>query len=218
LQTNDSVSFSVQVGAPTISLDFPVGVYLGSGDVEFSYTPTDIDLQMCELFGDFNDTFSLNQTDSSPTSGSVNQFNLTLEDGSYLWNIRCNDTIGNSAFNGNKTFYVDTTNPEIVLTEPNGTKSSSPISAIFNITDNLNIDYCWYNVTNVNGEALISNREISNCSVNTSLSFTLGDDESNANFNLYANDSAGNSDSATIVFSFGVNLGIQKCTCWTTKY
>jgi photosystem II stability/assembly factor-like uncharacterized protein len=186
---SDSVSFSVQVGAPTIFLHFPVEEYLNySENIQFNYTPTDIDLDSCELWGNFNGNFELNQTENSPTSGVVNTFNLDLTDGPYLWNIKCNDSIGNSAFNENKTFYVDTVAPEINISEPSGQKNSrTGIPLEFYVSDN-NLDSCWYNV--YRGESL----EITNTSVNCYSGSTTLDVTLDANFvlNFYANDSAGN--------------------------
>ncbi|MBU1988535.1 MAG: hypothetical protein KKD94_03585, partial [Nanoarchaeota archaeon] len=116
LESSDDNSFSVQVGAPSITLISPIDVYLNSQDITFRYTPTDVDLDSCELWGDFDGEFKLNQTDTAPESGNENSFSLTLPDGIYLWNIKCNDTQGHEASNGNKTFYVDTVAPVIKLT------------------------------------------------------------------------------------------------------
>jgi len=197
-EVSDSTSFSVQVGAPTIVLYSPIDVYFSSGeDIEFSYTPTDLDLESCELWGDFSGNFGLNQTDSSVTSGSVNSFNLDLEDGNYLWNIRCNDSLGNSAINGNKSFYVDTIEPNLSISEPSGAKTSrTEIPLAFSASDS-NLDGCWYNV--YQGDSL----HVSNTSVNCSVSSITFDVAADGNFVLYfyVNDSASNSNNASSSFS-----------------
>jgi len=196
-ETSDSASFSVDVGAPTIVLHFPINVYFNSGNnIQFNYTPTDIDLGSCELWGDFTGSFMLNQTDNSPTSGSVNTFTLNLSEGAYLWNIKCNDSIGNSATNGNKTFYVDTINPSLSLTEPTGSKTSRTITASWSVSDASPIS-CLYNV--YQGASL----EITNTSVDCSLNTTSFDVSADADFifNFYVNDSAGNSNSTSLNFS-----------------
>ncbi len=197
-QVSDSATFNVQVGAPTIELNSPIDVYLNSNDVVFRYIPTDMDLDSCELWGNFNGNWEINQTDNSPTSGSENTFSLSLEDGTYLWNIKCSDSVGNSAFNGNKTFYVDTINPSISLTEPSGAKTSRTVTASWSVSDASSVS-CKYNV--YRGESL----EIANTSVNCSLDSTVFDVTVDADFifNFYVNDSAGNKDNASS--SFGVD-------------
>ena len=195
-QASDSASFSVQVGAPTIILHSPMDEYLNyQENIYFNYTPTDIDLGSCGLWGNFDGVFKLNQTDNSPTSGVVNTFNLDLDDGSYLWNIECNDSQGNSAFNGNKTFYVDTVNPEITLIEPTGTKSSRTITSTWDVSDD-NLDSCWYNV--YRGDSIeITNKSV-DCSGSTTFDVTI---DADFVFNFYVNDSAGNINSANSSFS-----------------
>lgn len=196
-QASDSATFSVQVGAPSIILHSPINSYLSSTSVTFRYTPTDLDLDSCELWGDFTGDFSLNQTDTSPTSGSENTFSLTLLDGTYIWNIRCNDTLGNSAVNGNKTFYVDTINPSFSLSQPTGTKTSrTGIPLTFEVTDASPVS-CLYNIKWLTGEFVISNTSIANC---IGITFNVSADGSYV-LNLYVNDSAGNTNFTSSSFS-----------------
>jgi len=202
-EASDSVSFSVQVGAPTIVLYYPIDVYLDNGSsVVFNYTPSDIDLDSCELWGDFSGVFELNQTDVSVVSGVVNSFSLDLEDREYLWNIKCVDDIGNSAFNGNKSFYVDTTNPDLSISEPVGSKTSRTGIVIgFSAGDN-NLDNCWYNV--YRGDSIeIANTSV-DCSGTSSFDVTV---DANFAFNLYANDSAGNLNFTDSSFSVDSSSG-----------
>jgi len=204
LESSDTASFSVAVGSPSIVLNYPINVYFSlEGLIQFNYTPTDVDLDSCELWGNFDGEFKLNQTDSSPTSGSENTFSLNLGDGIYLWNIRCVDDIGNSAFNGNKTFYIDTINPIVSLIEPTGSKTSRTVSASWSITDNSPVS-CNYNV--YRGSSI----EVINTSINCSLnavSFIVTVD-ANFMFNLYVNDSAGNSNSKNSSFSVDTSTPI----------
>src|SRR3989344_5982618 len=203
--SNDSVSFSVSVGSPTITLYFPIDVYLNYNDVTFNYTPSDIDLDSCEMWGDFNGIWKVNQTDSSPLSDAVNNFNLTLSDSSYLWNIRCNDTQGNSAFNGNKTFVVDTTAPNLTLNEPSGTQfSQTNILIQWNVTDD-NLNTCWYNKTFSTGELIGSNFNVVNCSSGSSTTFVATD--GNYILSFFANDSAGNKSSVSKAFTVTTSTG-----------
>lgn len=195
-QASDSVVFSVQLGAPTIVLNSPIDSYLNAPDVTFSYTPEDIDLDSCELWGDFDGEFKLNQTDLNPVSESENTFSLILPDRTYLWNIRCNDSANNIASNGNKTFYVDTIPPSITISEPSGAKTSrTSIPLAFSVSDSNPVS-CKYNVYRG------SNLEISNTSVDCSSSSTFSVTvDADFTLNLYSNDSAGNSNSASSSFS-----------------
>jgi len=195
-EASDSVTFNIQVGSPTITIHSPINTYLNYNSIQFNYTPTDIDLFSCELWGDFIGTFQSNQTDNSPISGQVNNFQLTLPEGTYLWNIKCNDSLGNSAFNGNKTFHIDTTNPALNLNEPTGIKNSRSMTASWSVSDNSPIT-CLYNV--YRGDSTeITNTSV-NCSANTT-NFAVTVD-ADFTFNFYTNDSAGNTNSTNSSFS-----------------
>lgn len=198
LYANDSLgntgvktsTFSILVGSPTIILNSPIGIYLNSPDVEFRYLPTDLDLESCELWGNFDGEFKLNQTEISPINNAENIFDLRLLDGIYKWNIKCNDSIGHSAFNGNKTFYVDTIAPIVSISEPRGTKTSRiDIPIKFSIID-ASPSTCWYNVKYTTGQEVWGNTSI-NCSetnfgVSTNgdyiLTFYVKDFANNINF------------------------------------
>ncbi len=196
-EVSDSTNFNVEVGAPTIVLHFPIDEYLNyQENVYFNYTPTDMDLDSCELWGNFTGNFELNQTDTNSVSGSANSFILNLSDGAYLWNIRCNDSQGNSAFNGNKSFYVDSVNPDLSVSEPSGAKVSRTITASWSVSDASPVS-CIYNVYQ-GASAEITNTSV-NCSDN-SVTFEVSADADFV-FNFYVNDSAGNSASVNSGFS-----------------
>lgn len=197
LKSSDSVLFDVQIGAPSISLIFPIDAYLNYNEnIYFNYTPSDIDLDSCELWGNFNGIYELNQTDNSPVSDTANVFILALEDGNYLWNIRCNDSFGNSVFNGNKTFYVDTINPDLTLIQPSGTKTSRTLTANWNISDSIPMT-CKYNVYR-GASVEVSNTSVNCTALSTNFAVTV---DADFIFNFYANDSAGNSNSSSLTFS-----------------
>jgi hypothetical protein len=187
LSSGNSVNFSVDLGAPSISELFPNDIYFTSHEIVFSYKPFDIDLDSCELWGNFNGNWGLNQTNFNPENNTLNHFYLNLSDGNYLWNIKCNDSIGNFVFNGNKTFYVDTLKPIINLTEPIGTKNSrTEIPLTFLVEDNSSV-MCFYNI--YRGENIEkTNTTIVDCS-STTFSVTV---DADFILNLYVNDSAGN--------------------------
>jgi hypothetical protein len=183
---NSSYSdFNIQIGAPSISLIDPVGSYFDSGkNIDFVYTASDLDLQVCELWGNFNGIFSLNQTNNSVVSGAESHFFLNLSDNAYIWNVICNDSIGNVAFASNETFYVDTINPSLTLTQPSGTYTSRLNIPISYSTSDASPLTCYYNV--YRGVTLeISNTPV-NCAAGTSsFSVTL---DADFNLNFYAED------------------------------
>ncbi len=185
----DTKNFSIVLGPPTISLNSPLNnSYLSTSLVTILYTPTDVDLQACELWGNFNGTFTKNQTNSTLTSGQQSSFNLNLSDNSYNWSIFCNDTLGNSAFSINRTFSIDTIFPSLTLTEPSGTKTSRSNIPIAFFASDLNIQACWYNVyRGVNQE--IANTTIDCSSNSTTFNVTV---DADFTLNFYVNDSAGN--------------------------
>lgn len=199
LTGGDNVNFSVLLGAPSLVLKSPFGVYLDYGtDVEFIYNATDIDLNSCELWGDFSGGFGRSRIDSGVVSGVLSSFFLNISDGNYKWNVYCNDTLGNGAFNGNKTFHVDTLSPNLTISEPSGSYSSlTDIPLSFDVVEN-NLNSCVYNVSfSGTGNIVIDNSFVPACS---DITFDV-DTESTYILRLRVNDSAGNfvSDSSTFI-------------------
>ncbi len=205
LYANDSLgniaikntTFSILVGAPTIVLTSPIGIYLNNPNVTFRYIPSDIDIESCELWGDFTGVFALNQTNNGSVNNVENTFDLNLPDGAYKWNVRCNDSMGNFAFNGNKTFYVDTTDPAISISEPKGTKESWLGILLIFITNDSSPVNCKYIVSWSTGGNVISNTSILNCS---SIIFNLSS-VGDYVLSLFVNDIAGNFNSANSSFT-----------------
>src|SRR3989344_1393894 len=202
---SSSTSFSVQVGAPSISLISPINTYLNYGEgVSLIYIPSDIDLLSCILWGNFNGTFGINQTYLTPVSSVQNSFSVDLNDGIYSWAISCNDSIGNSAMSANQTFFVDTTLPNVSLSAPSGTFTSlSNIPITLSVSDASPVQ-CRYNITfAATGNVVVSNSELLNCASTT---FTL-DTESSYFFNLAVNDSAGNTNITRKSFTVSIPSG-----------
>ncbi len=98
--------------SPSVVLNSPSdGVSVSSGSVMFNYTPSDdYGLQNCSLWANFSGSWQVNQSDSSPSSGTVNSFSVTgLSDGVYVWNVLCYDTGGQDSWAAsNYTLTVNT--------------------------------------------------------------------------------------------------------------
>ncbi len=184
-----TVNFTISIGAPSISISSPSGgAYINTTNIQFIYTATDVDLQTCELWGNFTGTFAKNQTNTTIISGQSSSFSLSIPDSSYVWNIKCNDTLGNNAISGNRTLNIDTVFPTITLSEPSGTKTSrNNIPLTFSASD-ANLQSCQYNL--YRGSSLeITNTTISCSSTTKTFNVTV---DASFTLNLYANDSAGN--------------------------
>ncbi len=103
-----TVTFIHEDSNPVVLLDKPDNMGDIPGDAEMAFTAYDSDgIEYCELWGNFTGHWEKNQTVSNVTSGESKSFTpLSLEIGEYEWNVMCNDTMGNSAFNSsNFTFY-----------------------------------------------------------------------------------------------------------------
>ncbi len=193
---SDNVSFSVQIGSPTIMTSPKTKTYFNKTNITLYYTPSDIDLDSCELWINSTGIFKKNQTQLNPINNQQNNFTLNLTEDTYKWNIKCNDSQGNEAFNGNKTFTIDTSPPLLTLQEPQGTKDSRTVEAKWAVEDR-NINICHYNVYRG------SNIEIANTTVNCSLnsttfSLTL---DADFTFNFYSQDLSSNLNHSSLNFT-----------------
>jgi len=133
------LSFMVDTKLPNVSISIPLdNSWDNDGQVTMSYYPTDIALHKCELWGNFSGSWEVNQTDTSPTNGTTNNFDtITISDGTYIWNVNCTDYAGNQNWsNSNYTIFIDTTKPMVAYTSPtppNNTNQSSSTMQI-NVT------------------------------------------------------------------------------------
>ncbi|MFC1648284.1 hypothetical protein ACFL1B_02385 [Nanoarchaeota archaeon] len=127
---------------PSVVLNKPEhNNYVTVSSFQMNYTPTDTNLANCTLYADFTGSFVENQTDQDPLNNQPNYFNVTLNDGTYIWNVLCLDLASNSAFaTANYTVKVDTQVPEINLESPaNNTHENTTNNILFkyNVTDTM---------------------------------------------------------------------------------
>ncbi|MFH0860766.1 MAG: lamin tail domain-containing protein [Candidatus Altiarchaeota archaeon] len=105
--------YFVDVNPPVVTLVSPSNGSTNNGSiVYFNYTAYDnVNLQRCSLYLNISD-WSENRTDLFAVNNSLNSFRVALDTFQYRWNIRCWDTVNNSAFaSANYTVNVDTTVP-----------------------------------------------------------------------------------------------------------
>ena len=172
---NSHVSFEVVIEPPTTVLNYPIdNGWLNSNPVIFNFTTTDaVGISACELWGNFDGTWRRNQSSINVINANDNLFSLALDDGSYLWNVWCNDTDGYGKFAfQNKTFFVDRITPAIDY--GNGTEENDSIFSRNYIYVNvsmveinpMNITFVLYNSTSlVNSTTYLLSDENSNNSI-----------------------------------------------------
>lgn len=153
-ESTNYFSYITDTLAPSISLNNPLNNTYAKNSVLFNYTPSDIhNISYCELWGNWTGTFTINRTNTTINNNVENYFNAYLNDGIYLWNIKCSDIANNSRFAlNNNTFIVDGTGPLVELIYPlNNTLENETNNVIFyaNATDNLsNISNCSLLINN----------------------------------------------------------------------
>jgi hypothetical protein len=108
-------NFTVDLIFPVVNLEFPQNYFwLDNGGIDFNYSIIETHSDSCNLWGNWSEGWHLNATNTNPTNITTNNFTLNLPDGSYLWNVQCNDSSGNYKFNlSNYTIYIDTKFPDI---------------------------------------------------------------------------------------------------------
>lgn len=194
-ENSSQITFIKDTIAPNINLGYPNG-FINSNTVFFNYTPTDPNLESCSLYGNFSGSFGINQTDILVISNIVNQFNLTLNEGSYSWSVFCNDTLSNSASSNNQTFIIDSTIPSLTLSDPAGTYSSRIGIPLDFVTGDSNLDTCFYNVFRGSNEEIVNTT--TSCNSSTTFDVTV---DADFILNFYVNDSAGNLNTTSVSFT-----------------
>lgn len=188
-------TYQISSTAPAISLDNPTSnkFFQNGLNILFNFTAIDTDgINTCQLYGNFNSSFSLNQSITSALSGVQTNFaRLNLTEGAYLWNVLCNDTINNFGLSAtNFTVTIDETKPNIVIAHPQNTSYNSVSRSLnFTATDT-NLESCWYS-----DNLGITNNTLTNC-LNTTYTASQG----STKIIVYANDSANNLNSTNITF------------------
>jgi hypothetical protein len=183
------VNFTVDTHAPVTVLNSPAdGSYLSVTDITLNQTTTDNIFLTTDcimqltgyapyLFTAINNTPFLTPISSIPEN-------------TYYWNVTCTDDAGNSAIDSNGTwsFTIDRTEPYLEIISPTSTSyNTSTVNLNFTVSDT-NLDSCWY--------VLDDNAPVYSCNNDTLDSLSEGEH----NVTVYANDSAGNTNSTDTVY------------------
>lgn len=200
-----SIIFGVSLVGPAINLNAPTNnKYFNNGtNIYFNFTALDSNgIDTCELWGNWTGIFTKNYTWILPTNNTMNFTEVTfLTDGSYIWNVWCNNTLNNSKWAlNNFTVNIDTIYPtgeNITITT---TAGSQTIQFLTNVSD-LNLDSCKYSIYNSsNGIDGLNNNLSFACNSLTSATTTLTPPSTFTLF-IYAKDKAGNELSQSLSFS-----------------
>ncbi|MBT6775079.1 hypothetical protein HOA91_06960, partial [Candidatus Woesearchaeota archaeon] len=179
-----SVTFNVDSITPIITMISPDNnTNSNDNTLDVNYVATDTNRDSCWYS---NDTMTSNTTLAS----CANITSVTWNDGQHNVTVWVNDSFGNSN-STSVTFNVDTTNPTLTITSPtnNTNTNDNDLDVNFTITD-ANLQSCWYNDDDGSNTTLID------CANITTVNWIDGTHV----INLWANDSAGNSNSASVTF------------------
>nr|AAZ32098.1 hypothetical protein [uncultured euryarchaeote Alv-FOS5] len=176
---NDTVGNTNQTGtrqvtvdtkAPSVTLNSPANdTYTNQTTITFNCTADDnIKVANVTLYGNFSGSWTYNQTNSSGDTNTSYEFNVTLKNGTYLWNCKVCDDAGNCTFAANNwTVTVDTVPPTLAIIKPTSNYTNNAwvyveISSNENLTNAsldwngteydmtaINSTYWYYNVTTV---------------------------------------------------------------------
>lgn len=208
-----TVIYLAEESRPVVNLDMPENAtFTDNNTLQFNFTPVDTEgLDICELWGNFSGSWKLNHTLDDVVNDSSNNFStIVLDDGLYIWNVWCNDTMGNYKFNlTDFEFTVDTGAPNVTLKNPENEANISSFNINFNFsvvdefspnaTCNLTLD----DITNISG-ILINNTDWHN---ETLVNITSGRHNWSVSCQDYAG-SLGISESFNFTVSRPLNLSI----------
>ncbi len=211
---SSSTTFSINVVPPTISLIDANDTHKNYADnhtFNFTVFTNSLSIDTCELWGDFNGTWGLNQSKTDVSLTTQNAFTqLILAEGNYNWNVKCNDSINfNNWSSYNRTYHVDLTNPDLTFLYVTPFDATQNLN--FNVSVNDSNPYttleCFYTIFNSAGDVNGFNRNVSfTCNSDTSATAT---DIGTFNLSTWVFDKAGNFNQTSKVFTltFGGSTG-----------
>jgi len=187
---------------PVVALITPIDNYYStSASVTFGFNTTEIHPDTCVLYHNGSGTWLANYTNNSYANGVAASFATAVvfnstADKDYKWNVLCNDTAGNSVFNGtNYTLHVDNYAPVITLTGPLNDTWDTDGYVEFNVTvvDN-NSDSCNFYISNKSLEWPLNETKTYTSGTMLSFNETLAENATGYSWKIICNDSAAQSD------------------------
>jgi len=169
---NHSHTFGISTTAPAIILDSPSNNNWSNNGTNsyFNFTATDLDeLDTCELWANWTGTWHKNYTWSSPTNATMEFTIANLTEGSYIWNVWCNDSLGLGTFSAvNRTIGIDATYPQFSSYWDNTEALTESGIGLFNITVTNTNGTVWLEINNTN----ITATNLTTNTYNVSYNFT----------------------------------------------
>jgi hypothetical protein len=199
--------FTIDLTNPTVTLNSPINnSFLTYNNINFVYTPTDINLDYCALYTNQTGTFDAVANQTNPITNETNNFNINMPSGIYLWNIKCHDYSGRESFaEQNYTLSIDTQAPKysnIQITPATPHTYTENQEYTFNIT--------W--TDNFEVETVIFEHNFSGTKTNTTVEGTnnkynftiLNLDSGIYTYKWYANDTSNNKNETT-TYTYTIN-------------
>jgi hypothetical protein len=184
-----NVLFGVKTVPPQITLNVPAANRnYNNRTMLFNFTPMASDgIDTCELWGDWVGLWHKNGTLTSINNYTDNFFTRTLEDGTYIWNIWCNNTIGQNDWStqGNLSFTIDQTPPQVSFLSPTNISYNTTIITI-QVQNNSDANLVWID------------NQTDNITYYSSFDINLAN--GNYTYIVYSSDLAGNINSSRINF------------------
>jgi hypothetical protein len=198
-ENSSSVRFTINTTVPLINIIYPLSSNYNLNIIELNYTSDGISCW-----------YSLDNgiTNSTPVSCGINFTDLISVEGTNIWTIYANNSLGNEAFDF-VSFVQDTINPSISIIYPLNIVYYGIISTLNYLTDGIASNNCWYSLDNgiTNISAMISEErgrgggrgEGWGMVCDTELSNLISIIGSNT-WTIYINDTAGNVNSSSVTF------------------
>jgi len=179
-----NVTIFYDVKFPLISIAYPQNTTYNTNVSALNYTIVEANLDKCWY------STNLGVTNTTITCGN-NVTGLTSTEGSNTWAVWINDTVGNTN-SSSVTFSKDTIKPLISITYPQNMTYNTDISRLNYTVSDANLQACWYSTNNGQANTTIT------CGTNvTGLTSTEGSNT----WVVWANDTAGNTNSSSVTFS-----------------
>lgn len=187
-------NFTVDTVSPTLTVQQPVlNEFYTSNNISLNYTIRD---------ALSNVTACMYSLDGAANVSILNCRNTSfiLAKGQHSLQLVANDTNGNNVTSAYLTFFVQSYNFSINITEPlNGSNVSDDNITIRYIVPSSFIDSCWFSINNT------VNTSLSNCA-----NFTLYNlANTSYNVTVYANDTFGTLNSSVVTFFISPSLDIE---------
>ena len=170
----------------------------------FTVTTNADNISNCSFHNNFNGSlFDINQTIDNPSeSVNINFTQVNIPEGSFIWNVKCEDNLKKSGFAlDNLTFVIDLTFPNITINKITPKAGFQTIS--FNSTEqDSNPTTCKYSIFDSNGDIDGANENVSyTCNSTSAIHLATASAFATFNLTIFTQDKAGNENSTTQEFT-----------------